>query len=74
MINLPLQTVIDKINDALTDGNRATLHENSIRFIINEPQDKMMKIMEYMDLVEDVTGNSANLYQFDIVYKKEHNV
>ncbi|TSJ41076.1 hypothetical protein FO440_15215 [Mucilaginibacter corticis] len=71
MINTPLPDLIDKLNKKLTDGNQAILHQDAIRFLIDESQNKMMKLLEFMDLIEELTGQSANDYYFDVEYRGE---
>ncbi|TSJ39169.1 hypothetical protein FO440_15505 [Mucilaginibacter corticis] len=71
MINTPLPTLVDEINETLTDGNKAILHQDTIRFIINDSDSKVMKLIEFMDLLETLTGQSANDFSFDVAYKSE---
>lgn len=71
MINTPLPNLVDEINETFTDGNKAILHQDTIRFIINDSDSKVMKLIEFMDLLETLTGQSANNFSFDIAYKGE---
>ncbi len=64
-------TLIDHINESLQDGNQAVLHQDAIRFLIAKSDNKVTKLLEYMDLIEELTGHSANQYHFDIAYKGE---